>query len=381
MHAMNHTRPRFPRFRLQSRRLQRWSIGLLLLTMVMIVPMAFTRPNAAQDAVAPSIPLTQPEPVNRFGLSQPRPRAEGAIRLATYNILNFFDHVDDPALSGEWDDKNLGVAHERALKLAEAIRAVDADIIALQEVESYEALKWFRDTYLPDMGYRYLASFDVGYFRGIECSVMSRFEITAAKVWPEMTLDTGPRAELGFAAVPRLDEPLKFQRSPLMVDIRLPDGYELTVFSLHHKAGGANMAYHREAEALRIIELIREREALEPARNIVVMGDFNAAPWDKSFRLYLEAGLVDTLQHRIIPRSREQDQAESMLHKTHESNRVLDYILLNPAAYREFVIGSAFVYGTLTPPSSYNWQRDPHPPGYASDHYPVVIDMIPQDRK
>ena len=38
------------------------------------------------------------------------------------------------------------------------------------------------------------------------------------------------------------------------------------------------------------------------------------------------------------------------------------------------------VYGTLTPPSSYDYKKDPQPAGYASDHYPVVIDLIPKDQ-
>ena len=69
-----------------------------------------------------------------------------------------------------------------------------------------------------------------------------------------------------------------------------------------------------------------------------------------------------------------------LLYKTHESNRVIDYVLMNSAAYREFIPGSAHVYGTFTPPKSYDWRTDPHPDGYASDHYPVIIDLTPIDR-
>jgi hypothetical protein len=31
------------------------------------------------------------------------------------------------------------------------------------------------------------------------------------------------------------------------------------------------------------------------------------------------------------------------------------------------------------PPASYNWREDPYPDGYASDHFPVIIDLIPED--
>ena len=49
-------------------------------------------------------------------------------------------------------------------------------------------------------------------------------------------------------------------------------------------------------------------------------------------------------------------------------------------AYREYVPGSGFVFGTVTPPEKgYDYTKDPQPPGYASDHYPVVIDITPRD--
>jgi endonuclease/exonuclease/phosphatase family metal-dependent hydrolase len=188
------------------------------------------------------------------------------------------------------------------------------------------------------------------------------------------SLDHVKRDGVGWDPVPS-GEKLTFQRSPLAVEVEVKPGYRLTVFAVHHKAG-PKFKYHREAEALQIVNFIEEMQSKDKDRNIVVMGDFNAAPWDKSFRVYLKAGMVDTLAYRTTGR----EDAESPQFKTHESDRVLDYILLNSAAFREYVPGSGFVYGTLTPPPSYDYQRDPHPAGYASDHYPVVIDLIPKDQ-
>ena len=328
-----------------------------LLALVVFAPPAGSAPAAAGQSP-------------RFGLPEPLPRPPGTIRLATYNVLNLFDHVDDPQLSGEYDDLELAISKERALNLAEAIRAVDADVVALQEVESLEALTWFRDTYLPDAGYRHLVSLDAGYRRGIECSVMSRLEITRQKVWVGASLHDVERRGAGWAAVPPpARRSLTFQRSPLRVDLRTPGGYELTIFCVHHKSG-RDFRFQREAEALKIVEIVRAVEQEDPSRNILVMGDFNAAPWDKSLRVYLESGLVDTLAHRTVRGE------EGSLYKTHQSNRVLDYILLNSAAHRELWIGSPHVYGTPGP----RRRNDPQASGFASDHFPVVIDMVPRDR-
>ena len=318
-------------------------------------------------------------PGHKFGLPAPKPKPENAIRIASYNVLNLFDHADDPALEGEHDDIDMATADDRCRAIAAAIRSLNADIVALQEVESREALRWFRDTYLADMGYDYLASEDVGYYRGIEQSVMSRYPVKRMRTWPDMKLNPAARTGPGWDDIPPDERPpFEFQRSPLMVDVEIRDDYELTLFVVHHKSG--RNRWKRELEALAIIDLVEARLEDDPSRNLMVLGDFNAAPWDKSLRLYLEAGLIDVMAHRIIPRWRNPDPEEPNLYKTHESDRVLDYILMNSAAHRELVIGSAHVVGTLYD-DEYDWRIDPHPPGYASDHYPLVVDLIPHDRK
>jgi endonuclease/exonuclease/phosphatase family metal-dependent hydrolase len=318
---------------------------------------------------------------HKYGNPTPTPRIDGAIRIATYNMLNFFDQVNDPALEGEFDDLPMATDLERCENLAKAIRAVDADIIGLQEVESKAAVEWFRDTCLKDMGYAYVESIDVGYFRGVENAVLSRYPITEARTWINASLDDVNRAGPGWDDIPTADRSgMTFRRSPLMVTIKPNETYELTIFIVHHKSGGLRTMYWREAESLKIVEYIKAIQAQDPDRNIIVMGDFNSAPWDKSMRTYYEAGMIDTLSHRVIPHWKNPDPVEPALYKTHESDRVLDYILLNSATARELVIGSAQVYGTLTPPDSYDYRKDPHPKGYASDHYPVMIELLPKDR-
>jgi endonuclease/exonuclease/phosphatase family metal-dependent hydrolase len=318
----------------------------------------------ARPALAQELPATGRVPAPAATTARPA----GSLRLATYNLENLFDHVDDPSLRGEFDDMALAATDDRCRSLARAIRAVDADVLALQEVESLQALRWFRDTYLADAGYRHLSSLDAGYARGVECSVMSRFEITAERIWPDASLDDVHRDGPGWTPVPP-GARLAFRRSPLQVDLRIDDDYELTVFVVHHKAQ-REYGWLREAEALKVVELVSERLAAHPDRNVVVMGDFNAAPWDKSFRVYLQAGLVDVMAHRGMR------GAEGVLCHTHRSGRVIDYILVNGAAYREIVIDSAFVHRTATGRGG----DDVAPGDYASDHFPVAVDLVPRER-
>jgi endonuclease/exonuclease/phosphatase family metal-dependent hydrolase len=323
-------------------------------------------------------------PPVRHGDPTPPARTPGAIRVATYNVLNLFDPFDDPALGGRWDDLPNATDERRCRNIAAMIRRIDADIIALQEVESLECLRWFRDTFLADMGYDHMASEDVGYFRGVESSVLSRFPIEEVTIWPNQSLEDVDRDGPGFTPLPDdRDTPTTYQRSPMRVDVRVSDDYALTLFVLHHKAG-RSFGWMREMEALRTVEKLTAIADAEPDRNVIVLGDFNAAPWDRSLRLYLEAGFVDSLAHRAMPRTDGADEselAEARLYKTHDSGRVIDYVLLNAAAYAELVVGSAHVVGKPFDPEYDRRRNDPEPAWFAADHHPVVVDLRPTDAR
>ncbi len=328
-------------------------------------------------AIALLIACTQSDH-HKFGLKEAQPRIDGTIRVCTYNVLNLFDHTNDPTLEGEFDDMgdNPGpTSIARCKELASAIRKVDADILALQEVESLEALNWFNDTFLKDMGYEHVGSLDAGYYRGVEQSVLSRFPIRHIINWPNESLSDLERIGPNWTEVPRGTDEITYQRSPLCVTIEAPNDYTLTLFVLHHKAG-RNTNWHREYEALKTMEKVHHLMTKNPDANVMVLGDFNAAPWDKSVKVYLEGGLVDTMAHRSTNVQYDED---APLYKTHTSDRIIDYILLNPAAYREFVPKSAFILGTSA--EDYNWRSDPIPSGYASDHYPLAIDLVPKEGK
>lgn len=319
------------------------------------------------------VALLAPSEHHRFGLTEPMPRIDGAIRVASYNMLNFFDQEDDPALQGDYDDfgDNPGpTTYERCQELAQSIRMLDADVLALQEIESEEAIRWFRDRFLAEMGYDHIASRDVGYYRGVEQGVLSRFPITEVRTWPEADLSRVKRTGGGWADVPEDETDIKFQRSPIFASIQHPNGYEVSLFVVHHKAGRAR--WLREAEALQIMSYVEGLSSQDPDRNIIVLGDFNANPWDRSMQVYFRGGMVDAMTMRG---ANIQHEDTSPLRQTHTSGRIIDYMLLNKAALDELVEGSGFVLGTSA--EEYDWRNDPIPPGYASDHYPIVIDLVP----
>lgn len=321
-----------------------------------------------------------PSPHHKYGLTEAMPRLDDGrtqtIRIASYNLLNYFDNVNDPALEGNYDDfgDNPGPTSEaRCKELAKTIRAINADILALQEVESKAALEHFNNTYLKGMGYTYVASEDVGYYRGCEQSILSRFPITTTKTWPHDDLTKVKRTGGGWTEIPQDAEAddFTFQRSPLFTTVTTPDGYELNLFVVHHKAGRAR--WRREAEALQISNHIATLQHQDNNTNILVLGDFNAQPWDRSMQVYREAGMTDAMNQR----HNLQHGYASPLRVTHTSGRVIDFILMNHAALGELVPGSGFVLGTSA--QDYDWMNETTPPGYASDHYPIVVDIVPRE--
>jgi endonuclease/exonuclease/phosphatase family metal-dependent hydrolase len=330
------------------------------------------------------------EGVRRFGVAEAPDRRPGTIRLAAYNVENLFDDHDDPALSDDVEDIEMTKPEAHRKAVAEAIRAIDADIVALQEIESEAALLWFRDQFLSDLGYAYVKSYDAGDGRGIENSVLSRFPITNASVRLDMDLGGVHPATYGDrgAANWLAGEPLKMRRSPLFVDIQIPAGttlggeadapeklsepYDLTLIVVHHKSGGGS-GYWREAEATKVASIIREFENDKPGRNIAVLGDFNSTPQDKVYTIYGEAGLKDV--HAARPTS----GAAKASAITHASGRVIDMILVNGNLWSEVVEESVFVYGTPILPEGVDYRNVLPPTGYASDHFPVVVDLVPRE--
>lgn len=326
-----------------------------------------TEPHDAQDVASPQ----SAQDLIRFGRPKVIPRPPGTVRLANYNVENLFDDVDDPALSGRYEDKDMTKPEAHLRAMAEALRRLDADIVALQEIESLEALLWFRDRWIPDLGYQHVASIDAGDERGIEQSILSRYPITRAVNWPRKPLagvhpDNAPDATPG--------EPLVLHRSPLVVDVTItgntPDGAPedqttLTLFVVHHKAG-ARSAYWREAEAAKVLELAKAEQAANPGRPIAILGDFNAMPSQAAFQTYLTGGFIDLFADRD-----ESDPAWI----THESGRVIDGILGNPDFARHVVTETRFIMGMPARPAGADWRTTPPPAGYASDHYPVVVDL------
>lgn len=316
---------------------------------------------------APAQPAAQPTRGElRFGSPEPTPRPQGVLRLATYNLENLFADRGQ----GRQGATPAKPAAERAA-VAEALRRIDADVVALQEVESLETLIAFRDEYLSGLGYEHVASLDAGDSRGIEQSVLSRFPLSGAKVWGEVKLEGVHIVEDRRDRI-AIGDPIVLRRSPLRVTVTVPaeaaqhaDDYEVTLLVVHQKSG-RQFDYWRQAESAAFAKWALDEMKDNPDRRVVILGDFNAQPHEPSVLTYLNAGFTDAFAHRISGDPR---------FITHESGRAIDLILLNAPAARDLIPETRFILGAIARPAGVDWRTYAPPPGYASDHYPVVIDL------
>lgn len=179
---------------------------------------------------------------------------------------------------------------EATKKLAERIKALDVDVLAVQEVESIEALDEFVDTQgLRRAGYRHLVLVEGNDDRLIDVGVVSRLPVGAVTSWRHRTYKNRSR-----------ERPI-FSRDLLEVDVLSENRKRvlLTLYANHLKSRLAkdaaekragNLRRKRQAETIAVI--IGERP---PPGPYLVLGDLNDTPEASRLKALRDLGLIDGL--------------------------------------------------------------------------------------
>lgn len=347
-------------------------VGPLASVSLAVQPETATQP--AEEAAGQAAPAVEALFPPRFGVPEAPEHTTGAIRIATYNVENLFDDVDDPALSDRQEDIDDTKPRAELDAVARAIREIDADILCLQEVESRAALDWFLRGRLGDMGYTHVLSIDAGDERGIEQAILSRYPVVESRNWVRRPLGGVHPEKYGSGRNWHAGEEIVFHRSPLMAVVEVPgeawgggEALRVRLVVVHHKSG-RHSQYWRDKEAQGLVEILGEIDASEGLGPTLILGDFNAEADAESVKLYEAAGFTDLFGDNDGPKTR---------WTTHESGRRIDLILANEQARAMCDPASEFVLGTPARPSEISWRELDTFPGYASDHYPVVVELRP----
>ena len=281
-------------------------------------------------------------------------------RVATYNLENY---IDEPA-----GTRPLKTAEAKA-KIRESLRTIKADVVALQEMGSTNALMELR-TSLKAEGLDYPHWEHVsGWDTNIHVAVLSKFPITARR----------PHTNESFLLFGRR---FRVSRGFAEMDIKVNDRYSFTLITTHLKSRRpvpeADEAELREEEAKLLREKIDARLSANPNANLIVLGDFNDVKDSKSTRAVIGRGkhaLTDTRPAERNgdnlpnpdPRFEPRNITWTHYYGKEDTYSRIDYILLSRGMEREWNKDETYI---LALP---NW-------GAGSDHRPIVAAFAAEER-
>lgn len=300
-------------------------------------------PDAAEDAGATPDAYVPP------GVDA-GPLPPAAFRAVTWNVENFFDERNDP---GSGDPRlSRSEVEAKMAQIAEVLREIDADFIALQEVEKLALLERLADGPLAGLGYTERGLIDTRDVR--EVGYLSRVPVTNVISHAGERIDPPPNADR--CCPDSTDGDCCFwTRDALEVFVR-PGGYNLGITIVHFISQlEASNDTRRAAQGNALRELVEGRVSAGFER-FLVLGDLNDDPRSDTLRYALNgAVLLDATTS--IPAS------ERYTFTFRNNRQQLDYALTTQAL-QPMVTGTRIVHGSAV--------------DAASDHSPVVIDLMLQ---
>jgi endonuclease/exonuclease/phosphatase family metal-dependent hydrolase len=229
------------------------------------------------------------------------------VTLASWNVANFFDTVDDPnedtVLSpNEWERKRV--------KVAEVLVALDSDFVALVEVENLDCLRALNAS-LPSP-YPQMGLIEGNDQRGIDVAFLSRLPVARVRSYREFDLPEAPGVSRGY----------RFSRDCLLVQLRTEPPASLLINHFKSQLGGKKeSASKRRVQAQGVVEIAAQVARAKPEGFEVVMGDLNDGPGSWSLEPVMEE-FVDVFEG--WPKNLR------MTHRSRHGGSSLDHILVSP---------------------------------------------------
>jgi endonuclease/exonuclease/phosphatase family metal-dependent hydrolase len=253
------------------------------------------------------------------------------ITIGSYNVKNFFDVFDDPYMN---DEETAVKPRADIESLARAVRSLNADVVAFQEVENEHVIKAMADAYLRDAGYRHIVASYTNSNRGIRLVVMSKLPIASVTSYHHREL-----------RLPGDERRWDFARDLFRVTLKVNDVRNLDLFVVHFKSkidskGDPGSQAWRLAEATMARSIIDEILRADAGAWVAIAGDFNDTPETKTIAAFTDwsaqrPGLTD------VHADRSADRRITYLHKPYRST--IDYILVSPALAKRYVANSSRV--------------------------------------
>lgn len=317
--------------------------------------------------VAKGVPAASGAPVAAGGA--------GSLRVAQFNLWNFFDTIDDP----NTEDK-IPSAQEYQVKLSKVARAISGelgspDIISLNEIENERVLDDLLK--LPEMqalGYQRVVG-DLNDRRGIRVGMLYR----SSRLNPVHVSQVNPKIDLPDPASGQFDPTVLFARAPLIVDFALQGAAQaaagagqLTVVANHFKSklGGNGPEERRQAQGKFMGEWVDARRAAQPGVPIMVVGDLNATYQDGAYKKLAQRPDGSSRLTDIAMSIPETDRYTYIYRGRKD---MLDHMLVTPE-WKDALTGVHIPHFN-TAKGAMNHVPDPTKAAGVSDHDPMVADF------
>lgn len=293
-------------------------------------------------------------------------------RIATFNAENVFaryrfrQNIDPLNIDGfRINDLAFDIYDETSKQItAKALIATNADIVALQEIESLPVLDRFNSLYLGGMKYKHRVLIDGFDPRKIDVAVLSRYPIEKIKTYR----NERNRSNTAFV----------FSRDCLEVEIHV-DGKPLVLYVNHFKSmmyGRLTTKPRRQEQVEKVAEIINQHWGpVNYEGNFIVLGDFNDYIDD-------DTSLGALIDHTgLVHVSKRIPENERWTHYWAGGNeyRQLDFLLLSkslaennsnrPEILRKGLAWRAEQYAG----ERFDFVGENHPK--ASDHCPIFMDL------
>lgn len=317
------------------------------------------------------------------------PAPEQSILFAFYNVENLWDPVDDLSTTGDDEFTPRGrmkwtqERYEKKLTaLARAIRDMNdgegPDLLGICEIENREVLDRLVREFLPAGRYGIVHA-ESPDLRGIDVAILYRPDVMDLK---RLTMH---RIDLGAGSRPTRD---------IMEGTFAKDGEEFTVLVNHwpSRSGGAAqtepLRKRAAAVAAGVIDSLRR---INPAADIVLMGDLNDEPHNESVQDVLDAAAYDPgekFEQRMINTAAPVAQEDTIGSYYYDGGwEVIDQIMLSPGVLdrrgltlyeiAETVVAPEFLRdfkaSPIDRPPYRTYIRGTQYIGGASDHFPVQL--------
>jgi len=272
------------------------------------------------------------------------------LRLATYNLGNY---NATGRMTSEGYLRNYPKAEESKLALRRVIRALGADLLALQEIGSQAHLEELRRDLLAEgTEYAHAQVPEGAPDTERRLGILSRLPLEKVK------LHSDP-----LVRIDGLETPLK--RGILEVSLRLPQGL-LTLWILHLKSripaeGDSLSSRRRAAEAVALRDLVLRQHPDPRSQLFALLGDFNDSRGSRPLRAVQDKGSTPIAE--LLEAEDSRGERWTHYNARDDSYERLDHILFSKGLFatlrskpRARIVDAP---GTLT----------------ASDHRPVFVDL------